>query len=92
MKFAQETDGIVALSPAFNYKGIRTGEDASNIHTPVLLIVSNEDIQSVEDTKKLHGLISESTLQIYSGKGHGTRMLDKETKTFILQWLESYRL
>lgn len=88
LKFANEVDGAVALSPAFNYKGIETKEDASEINKPVLIVVSDEDTQSVGDSKELNKIISESELEVYSGKGHGTKMLDRETKDRILKWLD----
>ena len=87
LKFANEVNGVVALSPAFNYKGIKTKDDASKIRQPVLIVVSEEDKQSVEDSQDLNKIISRSTLQIYKGKGHGTNMLDRESKDRILEWL-----
>ena len=89
LKFSEYVEGAVALSPSFNYKGIKTDEDAKKVSIPVLLVVSEEDIQSLGDTRKLHQLIKESDLKIYSNKGHGTRMLDTETKTLIFDWLVS---
>lgn len=88
LKFANEVDGAVSLSPAFNYKGIETREDASRINKPVLIVVSDKDSQSVGDSRELNNLISGSKLQVYSGKGHGTRMLDSESKKLIFDWLE----
>jgi len=87
LKFANEADAVVALSPAFSYKGIKTKDDASDIKKPVLIIVSEEDSQSAGDSKELNKLISGSQLRIYKGKGHGTNMLDRETKDHILGWL-----
>lgn len=87
LNFANEVDGVVALSPAFNYKGIETREDAAKINKPVLIIVSEEDKQSIGDSRELNNLIINSKLQVYAGKGHGTRMLDRETKELILSWL-----
>ena len=40
IKFANEVDGAVSLSPSFNYKGIETREDAPNVNKPVLIVVS----------------------------------------------------
>mgnify|MGYP001619515732 FL=1 len=90
LKYASHVDGVVALSPSFNYKGIRTEDDAKKITVPVLLISSEEDIQSFNDIRKLHYLIKGSGLKTCSGKGHGTRMLDSETKMLIFGWLDSY--
>lgn len=87
IKFANQIDGAVSLSPAFNYKGIETREDATKTTKPVLIIASDEDAQSVGDSKELGKLIQGSKTQIYSGKGHGTNMLDRETKDLILDWL-----
>ncbi|MFH1592697.1 MAG: alpha/beta fold hydrolase [Candidatus Woesearchaeota archaeon] len=88
IKFANDVDGAVALSPAFNYKGISTRDDASGVSKPVLIVVSDEDTQSVGDSRELNGLISGSKLEVYSGKGHGTNMLDRETKDMVLSWLD----
>ena len=88
IKFVNEVEGAVALSPGFNYKGIETKGDASEINKPVLIVVSDEDVMSVGDSRELNNLISNSKLEVYSGKGHGTNMLDKETKDMILKWLD----
>ncbi len=88
LKFANEVDGAVLLSPSFNYKGIKTEDDATGITKPVLIIVSEEDRQSVGDSKSLSEFIRKSKLEVYSGKGHGTNMLDAETKKLILEWLQ----
>jgi len=87
LKFANEVDGVVALSPSFDYKGIKTKEDAKKINKKVLIIVSEEDMQSIDDSKELNKIISGSKLQVYNGKGHGIRMLDEETKELIFDWL-----
>ena len=88
LQFANEVDGAIALSPSFNYKGIKTGEAAKEINNPVLIIVSEEDAQSYGDSQQLNNLITDSALETYSGKGHGTNMLDRETKDEILDWLD----
>ena len=88
IKFVIEVDGAVSLSPSFNYRGIQTKDDASNVNKPVLIVVSDEDKQSVGDSRELSKLISGSKLQVYSGKGHGTNMLDREAKDLILNWLD----
>lgn len=88
LKFVNEVDGGVALSPSFNYKGVKTEEAALEINNPILIIVSDEDVQSINDSKELHNLIVKSQLEVYSGKGHGTRMLDRQAKDRILDWLD----
>ena len=87
IKFANEVNGVVALSPAFNYRGIKTEDEAKNINKPVLIVVSEEDRQSVGDSKELNNIIKGSVLKVYKGKGHGTNMLDRETKDLILNWI-----
>ncbi len=87
LKFANDVDGVVALSPSFNYKGIKTKEGASKIMKPVLIIASEEDKQSIGDSQALNKIIPGSALQTYKGKSHGTNMLDRETKDRILEWL-----
>ena len=88
LKFANEVDGVIALSTSFNYKGIKTRDYVKKINKPVLIIVSEEDIQSINDSKEMNKIIPKSTLQVYNRKGHGTRMLDRETKDLIFGWLE----
>ena len=88
LRFASEVDAIVALSPGLDYKGIDAEAAAGSVQVPTLIVVSSEDTYSAKSSEKLKSLIGGSELKIYSDKGHGTKMLDRETKDFILNWLE----
>jgi len=88
IKFANEVDAAIALSPGLNYRGINAEAAASSVHKLVLIIASSEDTYSFESSEKLHTLIKNSELKTYSNKGHGTNMLDGETKSFIHEWLK----
>jgi len=87
LKYANNVDAVVSLSPSFNYKGLETKEDSSKINKPVLIVSSEEDTQSSKDSRELGDMIQGSVTKIYNGKGHGTRMLDKEVTEFVLNWL-----
>ena len=40
------------------------------------------------DSRVLNDIISGSKLEEYLEKGHGTNMLDQETRSLILSWLD----
>ena len=88
IKFANEVNVVIALSPGLNYRGIDAENFAENDLKPTLFVVSEEDNYSFKSSQKLKELIKNSELKVYKGKGHGTRMLDRETKEFIIKWLD----
>ena len=88
IRLAPEVDVAVALSPGLNYKGIDAEAAAFSVINPLLIVVSSEDKYSMDSSEKLHKMILSSELKVFSGKGHGTNMFDRQTKDFILNWLE----
>ncbi len=80
---------VVLLSPGKSYKGIGIETEAAIFKRPMLIVVSLEDTyayESANDFKKANPLIS---LKTYMNAGHGTTMLERESRLgpFIYEWV-----
>ncbi len=89
LKFANEVDGVVLLSPGLNYKGIDIEEDASLVNKPVLIVVHDKDKYAYESSMKLENLIKNGELKTYKGNKHGTYILDDETSEYVIRWVDN---
>ena len=81
---------VVLLSPGLDYKGITTSDAAaaSSIR-PVLLVAARQDSYSAYSAGKLAEKTGASTtLKIYEGKEHGTRLFteQKDFGPFLFEW------
>lgn len=82
--------GVVLLSVGEDYRGLQTVAAASQIHLPVLMIVSKEDDYAFQSTNALLSLLSKDTTQVIQLEraGHGTAMLRNQVDLTqqILDW------
>lgn len=85
----------VALSPGLDYRGVKTNEFITQLHAgqQVILVSSDDDDRdSTESCRTLHGLNSTQTILIEKNNlGHGTTMFEKDPKLMddILSFLKS---
>jgi len=86
LKVADEFSTSVLLSPGLNFRGI----DITNAKSskPSLIVASEDDKYSLDSSEEIKSNLPNSELKIYKDKGHGTNMLDKETKELIFEWLD----
>lgn len=71
----------IALSPGLNYRGIKTDELITQLHPgqKVILVASEEDVESFESARTLQRLNPSQTVLIErKDLGHGTTMTDKD--------------
>ncbi len=83
----KEIEAVIALSPSFNYKGISTRDNVINLKIPLLIIISNGDSVSYDDSL-IMAKLTDADLLILSGFEHGTNTLTNETEDKIFEWLE----
>ena len=88
LKYSNNVDTSILLSPGLNYRGVNIEQDSKNANNPILIVVSKEDKYSFDSSQQIAQDIKDNKLITYTGKGHGTNMLDRETKEAILNWLE----
>lgn len=84
-------NNLVLLSPGLDYKGLST-EDALQKYgeRPLFIAVSREDNFAAKSSLVLDSMArGKKFLQIYTGAGHGTRMLLREPglETAMIGWL-----
>ncbi|MEK6953290.1 MAG: alpha/beta fold hydrolase, partial [Nanoarchaeota archaeon] len=86
LKVADEFSTSILLSPGLNFRGI----DITNIKSnkPILIVASEDDPYSLSSSKEIKNNLKNSELKIYKNKGHGTNMLDEETKELLFKWLD----
>ncbi|MBI2499593.1 alpha/beta fold hydrolase [Candidatus Woesearchaeota archaeon] len=86
LKVADEFSTGVLLSPGLNFRGI----DITNAKSskPILIVASEDDKYSADTSKEIKNNLKNSKLEVYKNKGHGTNMLDEETKELIFGWLD----
>src|SRR3989344_2219496 len=78
LKVADEFTTGILLSPGLNFRGIDITNTKSN--KPILIVASEDDLYSLNSSKEILNNLEKGELKIYKNKGHGTNMLDKETK------------
>ena len=82
----------VLLSPGLDYRGVTTETAVQSYgNRPLLIVASEEDSYAADSSRSLLDLASpQAALQMYSGIGHGTSMLNNDpalTQT-LLDWLQ----
>ena len=79
---------LVLLSPGLNYRGLTTA-DADAAHTgPALFLASAEDSYAASSARALAAQHpGPHEIHVWSGKGHGTNLLDDEARGSILAWV-----
>jgi alpha-beta hydrolase superfamily lysophospholipase len=82
----KDIEGVVALSPSFNYKGISTRETILNFNRPLMIMVSKGDSQSLNDSMIMSQLTTVD-LVVLTSSTHGTDMQDNITESKIIEWL-----
>lgn len=87
-----EVSGIVALSPSFDYRGIKTKENIKFYSGPIMIVSSEDDKQSFSDSQELFNLSPSQNKKYiwYKNAGHGTLMFNKEEPNLdqvIINWL-----
>ncbi|RMF06818.1 alpha/beta fold hydrolase [Candidatus Woesearchaeota archaeon] len=70
---------MILMSPGENYRGIETVSKAKNVKAETFILASEEDSYAADSSRNLAERISQSSLQVYSGLGHGTNMLSDES-------------
>lgn len=89
---------VVALSPGLTYRGVRTDDIISQIHTPLRLVVSEYDPFAFESCKRLVEIQKEAGLTpatnaptICTGNLHGAEMLlgVRHLPQIIITWLKT---
>lgn len=84
-------EGIVLLSPGFNYSGIKADNLMSRYGTrPVLLAGSRDDLGTVQICEKLKALAEGEVLLAEREKsGHGSEMIitDESLRKDIVEWM-----
>lgn len=86
LKVADEFTTAILLSPGLNYRGVDVSDAISD--KPILIVASEDDRYSYDSSKKISNNLVNNKLEIYRNKGHGTNMLDDETKELIFNWLD----
>jgi len=91
-----EVSGIISLSPSFDYRGIKTEENIKIYQGPIMIVSSEDDIQSFSDAKKLFDLSTSQNKKAlwYRNAGHGTLMFNKEEPELanqIIEWVNNIR-
>lgn len=83
-------DSVVALSPSFDYRGIRTQDSITRYTGPLLLVTASGDAQSYGDTQRLYELsvAQPKELKTYESTRHGVFLLaGTDLETRIIAWL-----
>lgn len=87
----QAIRALVLLSPGLDYRGIKTEEAMRRYgHRPILLVASEADSYAAASTRTLSGLAAgPKEIKIYTGRAHGTRILEDtpDAVTLLLGWL-----
>lgn len=82
--------GLTLLSIGEDYRGLQTVAAASQIHLPVLMVVSKEDDYAFKSTQALLSILPQDTTQAIQLEraGHGTAMLRNQLDLTqqILNW------
>ncbi len=82
---------VIALSPGLNYKGIKTEIASRNFRKNLLLVASQDDIDSFKSCERLFEISAAAKKEFirYEDAGHGTRMFasEPELKQRILDFL-----
>ena len=89
---APTNESVVLLSPGIDYQGITTTAANAQHHGAALMLASRDDAtatNSVQQLSRAHQ--PPPTVQIWDAKGHGTNMLDDETRALIVSWLDASR-
>ncbi len=82
---------IILMSPGLDYRGVKTEASMIKYARSVFIIVSKDDAQSINASKKLYDLAKgKKQIQIYDTAGHGTRMFsaDPDLKELMKNWLD----
>lgn len=91
LRYAARADAnatLVLLSPGLDYRGLTTQDAAAAHEGRALFTASDEDAYAAQSARSLttiHRGVDE--VRLWSGKGHGSGLLDDETRAFILSWL-----
>lgn len=85
---------VAMLSPGLDYGGVTSQDAVMQLRErPLLLVASQEDSYAAQSAQALVGLAgSQSELVLYDGAGHGTTMLQLESRLagVILAWLQTH--
>lgn len=86
-------NGIVALSPSFNYEGIVTQGVESTFSLPILTVSSKGEGEIHADALSLHNAynVQDKELIELEGNAHGTNMLP-EVGQRVIQWLKTHNV
>lgn len=82
---------VILMSPGLDYRGVKTEAIMVKYSRSVFIIVSKDDSQSINDSKKLYDLAKgKRQMQVYDAAGHGTRMFsaDPDLKELMKTWLD----
>jgi pimeloyl-ACP methyl ester carboxylesterase len=81
---------VVLLSPGLDYRGLTT-RDADAAHEGrAYFTASAEDQYAAESARELDAAhAGPHALRVWSGKGHGTNLLDNETRRAVVDWLQA---
>lgn len=85
-------DGVVLLSPSYDYRGVDTRAAITRYKGPLLIVTSRNDEQSYNPSITMHNTSpsEKKQLKAYEDAGHGTRMFVKEDlDDMILQFVEN---
>jgi alpha-beta hydrolase superfamily lysophospholipase len=81
---------VVLLSPGLDYRGLQTSAANAAHQGHALFLASEEDTYAASSARSLAAQhASPHDVRIWSGKGHGTNLLDNETRAFILGWAKN---
>src|SRR3989338_8804851 len=82
---------VIALSPGFDYKGIKTEIAARNYRQNLLIVASRDNLNAFESSERLFEISNASHKEFikYENAGHATRMLnaEPELKLKVLDFL-----
>ena len=93
LKYAAQDDtvkSLVLLSPGIDYEGVNISTDVNRYSGAVLIVASNDDLQSALDSQSLFdSATGKKQLKLYESAGHGTNMFSKEDIfDLIISWLD----
>jgi pimeloyl-ACP methyl ester carboxylesterase len=91
---SQAIRALVLLSPGLDYRGINTEEAMRRYgDRPILLVASEADSYAANSTRTLYALAAgPKEVKIYSGRAHGTRILERtpDAVPLLLGWLDRF--
>lgn len=84
---------VILLSPGLDYHGVTTTDPNARHHGAAYFAASTEDAYAADSARALHDAHPEpAELKLWTGKGHGTQMLDADGRRHVEDWLNETNL